>query len=319
SYSCSMYRCESNDDSNDWDYGWQYGRVYTETAAYALPHPSNERCQNSYFIRTAWNTSRNTHVTCYNSTNKVVDDIQECMSIACQGKANVLDYFKDKTACRIMNCTLNYKIWEYSFSKKWTESDKVVTYTLISSQINTSKTTITSTKTLGNDTSVTMRNVKEDTTEDFTSSTDQMRTIASEKLDFKMIVFILTGTTAILLILVAVKVVYDIAQRLRRKRQMQPRNISIRSSDASSWGFPLRYSGVSTNRYSEASTSTYALIDESKMLPQLHQYFRNRRNDTFQTVQEELAEIFRANHRIDLKVDDTGEIIPLRILHPQGT
>ncbi|CAH1793176.1 unnamed protein product [Owenia fusiformis] len=109
-FSCSMYSCESNSDGTDWAYDWKNGMDNVGKPfifAFVLPHPSQQMCHNSYFIQKIFKTL-NIHNICPNiTTYKAVNDVERCMSTACDENADVLD-FSDGT-CKIMNC----KKWFY--------------------------------------------------------------------------------------------------------------------------------------------------------------------------------------------------------------
>ncbi|CAH1781481.1 unnamed protein product, partial [Owenia fusiformis] len=264
-YSCFLYRCQSNNDGTHWNYGWQKntnGNLYN-THAYALPHPST-KCHNSYFIRKTWLTHRNASELCPNRTAyAAVHDLHSCIALACRKKADALDYLVDIGTCKIMHCNSENETWEYEdyFSNKLRVSDKMLTY-ILSSHIIESKTTKAPRNSETRFTRqipkvTTNANIIQETVNKTCNSTnDQIENTGSQNMDFKTFAIVMTGTTVVFFIIGTVIAAYIVMQKFKRKSQTTPRNI------------PMRSSGISTVRYSQASTyiSPYTAIDESRML-----------------------------------------------------
>ncbi|CAH1781478.1 unnamed protein product [Owenia fusiformis] len=231
-----MYRCESNDNGTDWEYKWQKGEEWVQTKAFALPHPSTPKCHNSYFIQRTWNAHENVHDICSKRIYVGVNDIESCMSIACEEKADVLDYVTDDRTCTISHCSWKFKTWEYNFyfAKTLEVSDKVATYTLsppiyppMSTESKTSTTTLNNT--IRESTKYIIATTKdplnehETTKGTFAALTEQMESIRSKNFDFKTLAMVMAGTTALFFILSALTVIYIICQRFSR-RQTPSRN-----------------------------------------------------------------------------------------------
>ncbi|CAH1781479.1 unnamed protein product [Owenia fusiformis] len=245
-----MFRCESNKDGTDWDYGWQRSTSHNLLFAYVLPHPSSPKCRNSYFMKKIWDPSKNIHDICPNITTKTaVINVEACMAIACHERADVLD-FLDNGVCKIMYC-------KWGFYRNLItiplSSNKVTTYTLShrdwdDSLYNLKATTL---KTSIKSTTKTSRNI---TSED------------SQNLDSRTLAMIMTGTTALLLGLGIVVVIYVIIQRFR-KRHRASRDVHINSSNCSTCGFSADPSGRSTVVSGTPTCSHhYNTINESKTL-----------------------------------------------------
>ncbi|CAH1779528.1 unnamed protein product, partial [Owenia fusiformis] len=111
---CRIGICDSNINNTDWDYKWYESSSYTGKT-YVKPHPYTPRCHNSYFMRRTW--KNNVKSQCPLIRTWTGQDLRECMTLACEDKANVFNFYPDETPlrCETKHCKWTSSAKDYNF------------------------------------------------------------------------------------------------------------------------------------------------------------------------------------------------------------
>ncbi|CAH1803289.1 unnamed protein product, partial [Owenia fusiformis] len=123
---------------NDWTFEWGNPEYPHNGRTYAVPHPANPRCQNSYFVKRSWTGNTNFKSKCFLIKTYNVGYLKECKIKACHDKANAFNIHALQTdtidikehSCETMHCSWNVAADDYNFKIVPTNTKHVHIYSL---------------------------------------------------------------------------------------------------------------------------------------------------------------------------------------------